>query len=482
MEYIAVFDVGTSAIKGLLMQKDGCVFEERSAAIHTYKGKHGEKEQNPEEWWTGMKSITRGWFEEKNIPPESVKAVTFSGQMENVILIREGENTERAILYSDMRAEEESSWIQKQRPDLPDITANAVSASTPLAKLLWLNKREKKPAAVVFSAKDYLIYKLTGVITTDSVTGATTGMMDIQTRTWHPGILESFGIDYFTLPALLSPNDLAGNVLPSGNSGFHGNTPVLCGAGDAGASTMGAGAIHDGDSYFYIGTTGWAAAPTKSHSPKTAGVFTLAHVIHNMNISIAPLLNAGNVYEWTKNTFMPESSYETFENTISQSKPGAGGLVFLPYIHGERFPVQDSNAKGIYFGIQAHTSQADFMRASLEGICYSLRHIAETIIEAKEGKIILIGGGAKSKSWCQILADITNKTVSVPENSEYLPAVGIASTAFLYLGWVKDAGQFVDSYISCLPKNIYRPNQKIRSVYEKGYKQYVKLYPSTKEI
>ncbi|KAB7704041.1 hypothetical protein F9802_19255 [Bacillus aerolatus] len=482
MEFIAVFDVGTSAIKGLLMQKDGQIFAEHSIHIQTFKGKHGEKEQNPEDWWKGMQAITAEWFNEKHIDPESVKAITFSGQMEDVILIREGKNTERAILYSDMRAEEEAVLIQQQCPDLSAITANTVSASTPLAKLLWLVRKGEEPASVVFSAKDYLIYKLTGAVVTDSVTAATTGAMDIRTRTWHSSVLESIRCDQFKLPELLSPDDAAGYVLNGGSGGFKEQTPVLCGAGDAGASTMGAGAIHEGDSYFYIGTTGWAAVPTKDHSPKTSGVFTLAHVTKDLNISIAPLLNAGNVYEWTKNTFMANDSYDAFEEAISLSEPGAGGLLFLPYLHGERCPVKDGDAKGVFWGISSHTKQVDFMRAAIEGICYSLHHIASTLIGEKDGEITLIGGGARSGSWCQALADITNKKVCVPANSEYLPAVGIAATAFHYLGWTKDYEDFINRHITSQLANIYWPDGQNRKIYQKGYKQYLKLYPSMKEV
>ncbi|MFB4162979.1 FGGY family carbohydrate kinase [Alteribacillus sp. JSM 102045] len=170
-------------------------------------------------------------------------------------------------------------------------------------------EKRRKTGIGIFSAKDYLIYKLTGSLVTDCVTGATTGMMNIQSRNWHPGLLESIECAEFSLPALLEPNELAG-YMNEENSGFKDQTPVLCGAGDAGASTLGARAVCEGDSYFYIGTTGWTAVLTKKNTPSSPGVFTLAHVIKGMNISIAPLLNVGNVYEWTKKIFLNNGSYK----------------------------------------------------------------------------------------------------------------------------------------------------------------------------
>lgn len=481
MELIAVFDIGTSAVKGLLIKKDGSIYTEGAKTVQTFKGENGKMEQDPEEWWSGIREITDSWFERHAIPREAIQAVTFSGQMEDVILIRGNETTKRAILYSDMRAGEEAGWIRRHHPYLEDVTANTIAPSTPLAKLRWLAHHGEKAGTVVFSAKDYIIYKLTGSLVTDTVTGATTGAMDIHSKSWYPDILQKAGCPHFSLPELLAPEAVAGYV--AGNScGLPAGIPVMCGAGDAGASTMGAGALQEGDSYYYIGTTGWAAVPAAEPASSSTGVFTLAHLLPQHYISIAPLLNAGNVLDWAKQTYMPDAGYHAFDETINAARPGAGGLLFLPYLHGERFPVQDKKAAGLFYGIRPDTTASDFMRAVVEGLCYSLRHVADSLIGSGKGDITLIGGGTKSRAWCQVLADVTGQTVRVPENSEYLPAFGISATAFYQLGWSPDYHTFAADFLKKRNDAMYQPHLENCELYENGYAAYLKLYPAVETL
>ncbi|MGY4690779.1 xylulokinase [Salibacterium sp. K-3] len=478
MERLAVFDIGTTAVKGMLMTQDGAVEAEHTVPVTTWETGDGCVEQNPEEWWSGVKTITDDWFGRFKIQPEEINAVTMTGQMEDVILIRPHQKTELAILYSDMRAAEEAAWIREQLPELEEITSNAPVSSTPAAKLRRLALQEEAAAAVVFSAKDYIIYKLTGAICTDPVTGATTGLMDIRNKSWHPGVLHALGADRFTLPELYAPEEAAGRVTEEGPAGFSPGTPVLCGAGDAGAGTMGAAAIQEGDGYFYIGTTGWTAVPATEPATTTTGVFTLPHLVPDRYISIAPLLNAGNVYDWAKQTYMPDASYDTFDERIEAARPGAGGVLFLPYLHGERFPVQNTEISGAYRGIRPGTTSEDMARAVVEGLCYSLRHIAETLIGNSRGQFTLIGGGSRSGAWCQILADVTGRAVRVPEQGEYLTALGIAASGFCYLGWTSGYEAFAADQLRPRPAAVYEPDPAVRTLYDDAYAQFLKISPA----
>ncbi|WP_162990176.1 xylulokinase [Mesobacillus foraminis] len=486
MDYIAVFDIGTTAIKGLLLDREGGIVHERSFPVQTFNGEKNRQEQNPEEWWQGVVNISREWFDINKINPESVKAITFSGQMEDVILIKGGEKTTKAILYSDHRAGKEAEIVRQQFPDFHHVTGNSVYASTPVAKLVWL-KTHALPAEkvhVVFSAKDYIIYKMTGAILTDHVTAATTGLMNIETRKWQTEFMGVLGLnEVFHLPKLASPGQVAGkmNEAGAGQTGFRRGTPVLCGAGDAGASTLGAGAINEGDCYLYIGTTGWMAIPTKDGSPKENGIFTLAHAVHDLNIAIAPVLNAGNVHSWAMESLAGIEDFALFDKEVQKSPPGANSLFFLPYLNGERCPIQDSDAKGAFWGIGPRTTKADFARAVLEGICYSLKQITE-LLAGHGGTMTLIGGGAKSPVWCQLLADMTSRPVRVPEHTEYLPSLGMGATAFAYLGWVKDESEFVRLHIESAPAKTYVPDEGNVRFYQKQYQTYVKLYPAMEKI
>ena len=487
MDYVAVFDIGTTAIKGVLLSQEGKIALEHSFNIRTMYGEQNEHEQNPEEWWEAVQTIAHEWFTVNDISPKSIKAITFSGQMEDVIVIKEGEKTTRAILYSDNRAITEADIVNEKLSRINKITGNTITSSTPIAKLVWLKNHERwdEKVSVVFSAKDYLIYKLTGAVVTDYVTAATTGMMNIEKRKWQTDFLSALGIDeIFQLPELTSPEKQVGTISHSGASqtGFCQNTPVLCGAGDAGASTLGAGAIVEGDCYMYLGTTGWIAVPTKDPSPKDYGIFTLAHIVPDLNIAIAPLLNVGNVQRWVMETFLESDNYAVFEEALQQSPPGANHLFFLPYLHGERCPVHDHEAKGAFWGIGPKTTKADFARATLEGICFSLYQITQMLIPKEMESITLIGGGAKSPSWCQLLADITNVTIRVPHNSEYLPSIGMGATAFKQVGWVENEQEFVDRYIKSDRSEVYRPHEANHELYQKGYETYLKLYPAMATI
>lgn len=486
MSCIAVFDIGTTAIKGLLLDREGKILHERSFPVQTHIGKNNEQEQNPEEWWQGVRGIAAEWFEVHNINPETIQAVTFSGQMEDVILIKGGEKTTKAILYSDHRAGKEAEFVRQQLPDIHHVTGNGVSASTPIAKLVWLKTHElpAEKVHVVFSAKDYIIYKMTGSIFTDHVTASTTGLMNIETRKWQSVLMSDLGLEEaFRLPELASPGQIAGTVTEdcAKLTGFSPGTPVLCGAGDAGASTLGAGAIREGDCYLYIGTTGWMAVPTMDGSPKQHGIFTLAHAVPDLNIAIAPVLNAGNVHRWAMESLLGVGDFAAFDEEVQKSQPGANGLFFLPYVNGERCPIQDSDAKGAFWGIGPQTSKADFARGVLEGICYSLNQVTQ-LLAGHEGTITLIGGGAKSPVWCQLLADITSRPVRVPANSEYLPAIGMGATAFASLGWVDDYQEFVDKYITPAPARTYQPAEENARTYQERYKTYVKLYPAMEKL
>lgn len=491
--YIAVFDVGTSAVKGVLIDQEAKLNFKRSINVATYYGDDGEMEQNPLDWWESVKNISKQWWD-VGIDPETINMVTFAGQMEDVIPIAYSEQAQtRAILYSDTRADREAGWIEQKVPAIQRITGNTIKASTPIAKLVWLQHQQAnqyaKTSQFVFSAKDYIIYQLTDEVVTDPTTGATTGMMNIETRNWERDILNSIGIDTFKLPALIGVDKTAGHITSEAayKTGFRTGTPVLCGSGDAGASTMGAGAVEVGDSYFYIGTTGWAAVIQEDINANIpAGeLFQLAHLPDRTTILIAPLLNAGNVHRWAVDTFVDvqeNDKYAAFEQLVLQSPVGSNGVLFLPYLNGERFPVSDPNAKGAFSGIGPNTARSDFSRAVVEGIAFSLKQLIEVLIDEADGAITLIGGGSNSAAWCSILADCLEKPIRVPEDSTFMPAIGAASSAFIRLGWASDYSDFAKRCLKTESESVYVPDDEHHRKYEEIYQRYLQLHPRLKGI
>ncbi|TRM10514.1 hypothetical protein FH966_01580 [Lentibacillus cibarius] len=491
MPYIAAFDIGTTSMKGVLLDRQANVHGACTVRLDTHYGPDGEIEQNPDDWWAGVKEIADKWWHTFAIDPTQVVGITFSGQMEDVISISNRETW--AILYSDTRAVDEADWIQQTCPELQDAIGNTIRSSTPLAKLRWQQNHNpdkyERSSAFVFSAKDYIIYQLTNAVVTDPTTGATTGMMNLEKRQWELESLRKLDLDPAKLPALMEADETVGYVTEAaaGQTGFPELTPVVCGSGDAGASTIGAAAVHHGDSYFYIGTTGWAAVIRDNVQLREPidGLFHLAHLPKKTNITIAPLLNAGNVHRWAVQTFASTGNvedYETFENMVQASAPGSNGVLFLPYIHGERCPVHDAEAKGAFWGIGPTTTTSDFARAVMEGLSFSLKQIMDALTDDTVGTVTLIGGGTKSTSWCQMLADCIGRPIRVPTASEYMPVIGASTTAFIAMGWVKDYQDFTERFIMPAEATVYEPNLQRYEQYQAIYQRYVQLYPAMKGI
>lgn len=492
MKYVAVFDIGTTAVKGILVDKEVQLMEEHTVELNTFVSADGMIEQQPEDWWEAIIHIASLWWK-NGISPESVRAITFSGQMEDVISISEQDNY-RAILYSDTRAGEEAKWIHKQYPKIRSITGNNVSATTPLAKIKWLENQAPKQyehtKKFVFCSKDYCIYQLTKEAVTDPITAATTGMMDLKSRSWNKTIFKACGIDEEKLPKLLEVDSTVGSITEAASktTGFSTSTIVINGSGDAGASTLGAGAIHEKDCYFYMGTTGWLAIVEKNEGQLDSlseGHFNLAFVEKVHRISVAPLLNVGNVHKWAVHSYIDQNEsnkYETFESLIEQAEPGSGGVVFLPYLNGERNPMIDPDAKGAYWGITSHTERKELARAALEGVTFSLKQTLEMYDLQDQRTITLIGGASKSNNWCQMMADIMNHPIRVPLNSEYLPSIGVASTAFVALDWCDSYAYFIDKYVKKVPSKEFTPDLTQVDIYSTHYEKFKKLYPALQSV
>ncbi|QST00883.1 hypothetical protein IMZ31_04750 [Pontibacillus sp. ALD_SL1] len=489
MEYVASFDIGTTGIKGCLVSRDGEMSNMVYEPIHTYEGENGEVEQSPDDWWNGVRGIFQQWKDRNTSLTKGIKAITFSGQMEDVIPVTaEGSPVRRAILYSDGRAVKQAEAIREHFAPWRNSIVNSITGTTPLAKIAWMMEKETNlynmTSKFLFSSKDYIIYKLTGRAVADPTTSATTAMMNIHTRDWEEEWMRFNGIDLSRVPSLVAPEGRSGMVMEelAASLGLDRDVAVFCGVGDAGATTIGAGNIREGSMYAYLGTTGWVA--TTSADSASEAPFTLSHLAEDRLISIAPVLNAGNVHQWAVETYTDDVSdegYKAFDEMVDGADPGSKGVLFLPYLHGERSPVQDPDAKGAYIGITGSVERRDMARAVMEGLSFSIRQLFEDVSTSKVEWITLIGGGSKSKAWCQVIADVLQVRVHVPRLGEYLPSFGAASTAFVGLRWCEDYEAFVEDYLNHYV-NVYHPNESVQGVYDKQYGQFKKIYEQVRKI
>ncbi|MCC8127134.1 MAG: sugar kinase [Clostridiales bacterium] len=487
---IATFDIGTTAVKGVLVEDDGRILESASAEIRTiYDGNH--KEQDPDSWYEAFCSLSRQFF--AIYPREDIEGIIMSGQMQDVILTdADFQAVRTAILYSDGRAEEEAEEISRALGSeyLLKVTGNHYDGSLPLPKLLWVRRHEpenwERTAHVLISSKDYVIGRLTDVAAGDLTACAIAGGMDLTHMKWDEKILTAAGVDPARMPKLCRPHQVVGGVTERGarESGYLPGTRVYAGVGDAGATTLASGIAKPGEYNINLGTSGWVAAVSDHIVQTEGGVVNLAAMPEQCYINVVPFLNAGNVHRWISRVFTPgerrEIDYALIEQILGESAPGSHGVMFLPYLVGERFPVMDAQARGTYVGITPETGRADLIRACLEGVAFSIRQGIRGLGREAE-KISIIGGGARSQAWSQIFADVLQKPVWVYRNADVLPALAIASSVLLDQGKITAYSEFTDQLQDTGYCSIYQPDADSAAIYDAQYEKYLRLYPAVKE-
>lgn len=488
MEYIATFDIGTTAVKGVLVSKDHQVLSTKSKTLKTIS-QGNVKEQNPLDWYNAFCTLSRQFFEE-GYDPKRVTGIIMSGQMQDLITVDEKMMpVANAILYSDGRAAREAEYILNLigMEEIMQGTGNHFDGSMPFAKLVWIRDRHpeifKRIFKIMISAKDYCLARLTGRFVTDVVSASTSGMMDIHAKTWKTGWLAEMALSSDCLPEILHAEDVVGSITQTAarESGYPEGIPVYAGSGDAGSTTLASGVSVKGDLNINIGTSGWIAAMSDKVLNRS-GVFNLAAVPKDRYINVVPFLNAGGVHKWISGILSKnEIDYDYVNQLIKESEIGSGGLLFLPYLNGERFPVLDTEVRGCYIGIDSTTSKGDMARACLEGVAFSIRQGYEALGVQAE-MITLIGGGAQVDEWSQTLADVFGKTIYVSSDAEYMPAISLAAAVAI-------AEKRIDSYESFISRLIqennftsFQPRLENITSLEMSYNRFLTIYPHVKTL
>ena len=467
MTYIAAFDAGTTAVKGTLVNEAGEAVLSRSVELSTLCH-DGFQEQAPQDWWEAFCAISRQFTEA--VPPEDIQGIIMSGQMQDLIPLDADLNPVcPAILYSDGRAEAQATALETRVGSdyFLHTTGNRCDGSLPLPKLMWL--KENRPelyartAHILISSKDYLIVRLTGVCAGDVTACATAGAMDIRRKRWDDRLLSAAGVDAKLFPTLYHPHQQVGAVLPEAAAacGYRAGTAVFAGIGDAGATTLASGIREPGQYNINLGTSGWVAAVSDDILLTEAGVFNLAAAAEGCYINVVPFLNAGNVHKWISGVLGHKdgaADYEAVSALLKNIVPGSHGVLFLPYLVGERFPVLDPEARGCFFGMTAETTAADMARACLEGVAFSLRQGLEQL-PVPPASISLIGGGGREAVWCQILADVLDHDITVLRDTEFRAAQALAALA----------RQKAGSFALAEEGTVYHPRSKYQALYTDQY-------------
>lgn len=499
--FIMAHDLGTTGNKASLFDAEGKV---RASAFSGYSTQYPQPnwvEQNPEDWWQAVCISTRQLLASARVSPKEIACITFSGQMMGCVMLdRKARPLRSALIWADTRAVDEANEMlgKVDMETAYKITGHRVSSSYSAAKMMWVRKHQPDLFADAFKlvhAKDFVVARLTGVFATDYSDASGTNLYDLQTYDWSPQMLAASGIDRAMLPDLHPATDVVGSVLPSvaEEVGLSAGTPVVIGGGDGCCAAAGAGVVREGSAYNYLGSSSWIAIATREpiFDPHLR-TFTWAHLMPGMYSPCGTMQAAGGSYQWLRDTLcqlekdaaghLGISPYELMNLQAEQSHPGADGLMFFPYLLGERSPRWNPNARGVYFGLSMAHTRADIIRATLEGITLNLKVILDSFREqgARIPAMRVIGGGANGRAWRQIMADIYGIPIQRPALLAEATSFGAALAGGIGIGLYKDwslAEELTpivdetqpDSQLTRLYENLY-------TFFNRAYEVFVPLY------
>lgn len=485
MSYVLAHDVGTTGNKATLFDEEGALVRSAFAPYETLYPHAGWAEQRPDDWWRSLCLSSRSLLHDAEIRPTEVACVTFSGQMMGAVAVDAHANPVRnAIIWADQRAVSQVERVA-QRVDprhVYAVTGHRLSPSYSAAKILWLKEAEPhsyEAAHRFLQAKDFLTAKLTGAFVTDRSDASGTNVYNLERGTWSDELVEAFGLEPEKLPQIWDSTDVVGEVRESvaEETGLRAGTPVVIGGGDGSCAAVGAGVIREGLAYNYIGSSSWIALATpKPILDPEMRTFTWAHLVPGMFSPCGTMQAAGASYQFARDQLAEHekvvaerlgiSAYDLMNDGVLQSPPGARGLLFLPYLLGERSPRWNPHARGAFIGLTGRHRQPDLLRAVLEGITLNLRVILEAF--ARQGaaieKLRVIGGGARGAAWNQIMADVFGVPVQRLALLEEATSMGAGVAGGIGVGIWKDFSK-VDEMVEVAIEA--RPRPEFRALYDK---------------
>ncbi|SEN66930.1 xylulokinase [Mesobacillus persicus] len=490
MKYVIGVDLGTSAVKILLVNQKGEVCNEVSKSYPLIIEKSGYSEQNPEEW---VEKTTEGLAEligKFDGDVNDIEGISFSGQMHGLVLLDENNQVLRnAILWNDTRTTKQCEEIYDVvgQQQLLEITKNPALEGFTLPKILWVKENEPElfaQSSVFMLPKDYLRYRMTGNIHMEYSDAAGTLLLNVAKREWSQEILNLFDLAPEFCPPLVESHGFVGpvNAEFSLATGLSEATKVFAGGADNACGAIGSGILAEGKTLCSIGTSGVVLSYEERNDLDFEGkVHYFNHSEENTYYTMGVTLAAGYSLSWFKDTFAKEEAFDQFLEGVDEVSAGSNGLLFTPYIVGERTPYADSNIRGSFIGVDAAHERKHFARSVLEGITFSLNDSIE--IFRNSGKtidtIISIGGGAKNETWLQMQADIFNAKIE-KLTSEQGPGMGAAMLAAYGSGWFTSLKECAETFIQT--SKTYHPIPENVERYKKIYAIYQQVYTQTKTL
>lgn len=455
-KYILAHDIGTSGNKASLFSAEGELIKSTVAPYSVNYGSGGRAEQEPEDWWQAVCLSTREIT--KDIPVKEVEAVSFSAQMQCCLVVdEEGRVLRPAMIWADQRAEAQARRLREVFDDkyAYELLGHRLSPAYSIEKLMWIKDNEPEIYEKTFKmlqVKDYIIYRMTGRFVTDYSDASGTNALDLDKLCWSREILAAADIDMDKLPELHNSTDVIGTLREDAAEalGLTTATKVVCGGGDGPCSALGAGCIEKDQMFLTYGTSAWIGGTTeRKFLDEDQVFFCFAHVIPGKYMPCGTMQSAGSAYAYARNTFCQEeikkaqqegiSSWELINKLAADSAPGASGLVFLPYLAGERAPRWNPDASGSFLGIRMYHQRKDYIRAVLEGVAMNLELILKAYRKYMDiDSMILTGGGAKGDVVAQILSDVLETKLVRPNHVEEATSIAAAVIAGVGCGIYED--------------------------------------------
>ncbi|MCI9124998.1 MAG: xylulokinase [Eubacterium sp.] len=484
MLYIGI-DLGTSAVKLLLMQADGTIENIVSKEYPLSFPNPGWSEQKPEDWWNacveGIRELTA------HADKSQVAGISFGGQMHGLVVLDAQDQVIRpAILWNDGRTTEETAYLNETvgRDKISRYTANIAFAGFTAPKILWMKKNEPELFAQIHKImlpKDYIAYKLTGVHCTDVSDASGMLLMDVEHKCWSKEMIEICGIREDQLAHIYESYEKVGTLLPeiADQLGLPGTVIVAAGAGDNAAAAVGTGTVGNGSCNISLGTSGTVFVASETFAVDSHNALhAFAHADGHYHL-MGCMLSAASCNKWWMEDILGTDDFAAQQADIT--KLGENHVYFLPYLMGERSPHNDPKARGTFTGITMDTTRADLTQAVLEGVAFALRDSFEVAkllgIQIERTKIC--GGGAKSPLWKKMIANILNIRVDTLASEEG-PALGGAMLAAVANGEYADVQEAAEKIVKVV--DTIEPEEELAALYEKRYQTFRKIYPQLKEI
>ncbi|MCR4930410.1 MAG: xylulokinase [Lachnospiraceae bacterium] len=484
MYYIGV-DLGTSAVKLIMMEKDGTIVSSVSKEYPLYFPNPGWSEQKPEDWKAavleGLKELV------KDFDATKVAGISFGGQMHGLVVLDENDNVIRpAILWNDGRTQKETDYLNNVigKDVLSAETANIAFAGFTAPKILWMKANEPENFAKIkkiMLPKDYIAYVLSGVFSTDYSDASGMLLLDVKNKKWSKKMCEICGVDESMLPKLYESYEVTGTVKPeiAKEIGFTDNVKVCAGAGDNAAAAVGTGVVGDGGCNISLGTSGTVfISSAKFGVDENNALHSFDHADGNFHL-MGCMLSAASCNKWWMDEIIKTKDYAAEQTNIT--KLGENHVFFLPYLMGERSPHNNPDARGTFIGLTMDSTREDMTQAVLEGVAFGLRDSIEVArsLGIPLTKTRICGGGAKSPLWRKMITNIMNMEVE-RITSEEGPGLGGAMLAAVGCGEYASVEEAAKAIVKVL--DVEKPDPVLVEKYEKKYQQFKTIYPACKPI